>query len=242
MDPSSEMHILPRIIAIDGPAASGKSTLAERLAARLGYFNFDTGVMYRAVTYAALQNGLPVEDEAKVTALAESLQIDVLPATHTDGRPCTVLVDGIDVTWAIRQPEVDRNVSPVSTYAGVRQAMTAQQRRIAERGQIIMAGRDIGTVVVPHAECKIFLTASLEARAIRRMLDRQRQGRAVALEQMRDEILKRDQIDSRRAIAPLRAADDAIWLDNSDLSLDQTVDCALEIIYRRAHELAARVQ
>lgn len=233
---------MPRIIAIDGPAASGKSTLAERLAARLGYFNFDTGVMYRAVTYAAMHNCIPIEDEDKLTELAESLQINVLPSRESEGRPCTVLLNGMDVSWEIRQPDVDRNVSPVSSYAGVRQAMTEQQRRIAERGRIIMAGRDIGTVVVPDAECKIFLTASLEVRAYRRMADRQRQGRDVALEQMREEIIKRDEIDSTRAIAPLRAAADAFWLDNSTLTLDQTVECALGIIYQRARELTAQAQ
>ena len=142
----------PSTIAIDGPAASGKSTIGGLLAERLGYLYFDTGVMYRAVTWAVLAQGVAVEDEAGVTALAERLQIDVVRPTVDDGRQYTILADGQDVTWQIRRPEVDRGVSPVSAYAGVRAALTAQQRRIGQRGQIVMVGRDIGTVVLPEAD------------------------------------------------------------------------------------------
>jgi cytidylate kinase len=134
------------------------------------------------------------------------------------------------VTGEVHRPEVDRNVSVVSANAGVRQAMTEQQRRIAERGKIIMAGRDIGTVVLPDAECKIFLTASVESRARRRMNDRLARGQDVTFEQMRDEILARDGQDSSRSIAPLRPADDAIHLDNSDMTIEETVARAMEII------------
>jgi cytidylate kinase len=227
------MPSLPRTIAIDGPAASGKSALAEQLAARLGYFYLDTGLMYRAVTNEALARGISIQDENAVTNLAETMQINVMPGEKNAPQHFVVTVDGRDVSTQLHRPEVDRNVSAVSAYAGVRRAMTAQQQRIAERGNIIMAGRDIGTVVLPNAERKIFLTASVEARARRRMADRLARGQQVTLEQMRDEILKRDEIDSSRSVAPLRAADDAVHLDNSDLTLDQTVERALEIIDAR---------
>ncbi|MDY7075370.1 MAG: (d)CMP kinase, partial [Chloroflexota bacterium] len=138
----------PSTIAIDGPAASGKSTIGELLARQLGYLYFDTGVMYRAVTWAALARDISIEDEAAVTVLAERLDIDVIPPTVNDGRQYTVLADGVDITWAIRTPEVDVNVSPVSTYSGVRRALVAQQRRVAAEGRVVMVGRDIGTVVL----------------------------------------------------------------------------------------------
>src|SRR3970040_1826071 len=138
------------VIAIDGPAASGKSTLGLRLANTLGYLFFDTGVMYRAVTWLALQRGIDVRDEAALTALAEKTQIDVAPASRSDGRACDVLVGGKDITWETRLPEVDANVSAVSAYRGVRSALSRQQRRIGLRGKVVMVGRDIGTVVLPE--------------------------------------------------------------------------------------------
>ncbi len=133
--------ISPSTIAIDGPAASGKSTLGRRLADALGYLFFDTGVMYRAVTWLSLQGGLDVRDEAAVTTLAERTQIDVLPASKSDGRVCDVVADGQDVTWETRRPEVDANVSIISAYAGVRQEMSTQQRRIGLRGRVVMVAR-----------------------------------------------------------------------------------------------------
>lgn len=219
---------LPRTIAIDGPAASGKSVLAERLADALGYFYLDTGLMYRAVTHEALTRDLALDDADAMTHLAQEMEINVLP--QRDGKRFLVTVDGRDISNQLHRPEVDRNVSVVSAYAGVRDAMTQQQRRIAARGNIIMAGRDIGTVVLPNADCKIFLTASVEARAARRMRDRLARGQQVTFEQMREEILKRDEFDSSRSVAPLRAAADAIVLDNSALTIDETVQRALEII------------
>ena len=162
---------IPNIIAIDGPAASGKSTLGRRLADSLGYLFFDTGVMYRAVTWSAIQRGLEISDEAAVTSLAETVQIDVRPPSKEDGRACDVLLDGVDITWETRRPEVEANVSPVSAYSGVRQALAAKQRRIGLRGQVVMVGRDIGTVVLPEADLKIYLDASAEQRALRRYLE-----------------------------------------------------------------------
>lgn len=251
--------MLPQTIAIDGPAASGKTTLAQVLAERLGYFYLDTGLMYRAITYAALERGIAATDEQAVTRLAESVVINVVPrnapaSRHDEaGSPGSsgatrqeqksiVTIDGQDVTQNLTQESVERNVSLVSTYAGVRRALTAQQRRIAARGRVILAGRDIGTVVLPDADCKIFLTASLEARAQRRRLERLARGQHVTLEQMRDEIQQRDEMDSRRALAPLLPAADAIWLDNTHLTIEQTVERALEIIHDRARHLVQEQQ
>jgi cytidylate kinase len=141
---------VPKIIAIDGPAASGKSTLGKMLADNLGYLYLDTGVMYRAVTWAALHDALTIQDEGAITELAEKINIDIRPASKEDGRNYDVWVNGVDITWEIRRPEVEANVSMVSAYPGVRSAMTNQQRRIGLRGNVVMVGRDIGTVVLPE--------------------------------------------------------------------------------------------
>jgi cytidylate kinase len=212
---------LPNILAIDGPAASGKSTLGRRLAEALGYLFFDTGVMYRAVTWGALQRGIPITDEPAVTALAENSQIDIRPPSRTDGRGCDVLLDGQDITWEIRRPEVDANVSPVSVYADVRRALTAQQRRIGLRGKVVMVGRDIGTVVLPEADLKIYLDASAEVRARRRTDEILQRGEAADYEQILAGVRQRDQIDSSRAVAPLRPAEDAVILDSDQLDADE---------------------
>lgn len=210
---------IPKIIAIDGPAASGKSTIAEKLAADLGYLYFDTGVMYRAVTLAALRKFQSVDNEAAVSELAQSVQIDVLPPSVADGRVYDVLLNGEDVTWAIRQPEVDRNVSMVSAYPMVRKAMTEQQRRIGRRGMVVMVGRDIGTVVLPEAELKIYLDASVEERARRRYKEVTRRGQQISFEEILDAMKRRDAMDSSREIAPLRAAEDAVIVNTDGLEI-----------------------
>jgi cytidylate kinase len=213
----------PSIIAIDGAAASGKSTIGSILARRLGYTYFDTGVMYRAVTWAALAYGIPIEDEAGVTRLAERLHIRVESPTRTDGRQYTVYADGQDVTWAIRQAEVDAAVSPVSAYPGVRRALTEQQRRIAAGGRMVMVGRDIGTVVLPDADLKLFIQASVEERARRRYRESRSRGEQVSYEEVLKSMRRRDEIDSRRAHAPLRAAEDAIVIDTDGLDVAAVV-------------------
>jgi CMP/dCMP kinase len=212
---------LPNIIAIDGPAASGKSTLGRRLADSLGYLFFDTGVMYRAVTWVTLQNGVDVKDEAAVTRLAETVQIDVRPPSSEDGRACDVLADGADISWETRTPEVEANVSPVSAYRGVRQALASQQRRIGLRGRVVMVGRDIGTVVLPEAGLKIYLDASAEERARRRYTEILNRGGTADYEQILAGVRSRDQIDSTRAFSPLRAAEDAVILDSDKLNADE---------------------
>ncbi|MGB8212406.1 MAG: (d)CMP kinase [Anaerolineales bacterium] len=212
---------IPNSIAIDGPAASGKSTLGRRLADSLGYLFFDTGVMYRAVTWVTLQRGVEVKDELAVTHLAETVQIDVLPPSKEDGRACDVLADGIDITWETRTPEVDANVSPVSTYKGVRQALASQQRRIGLRGRVVMVGRDIGTVVLPEASLKIYLDASAEQRAHRRYTEIINRGGEANYDQILAGVRMRDEIDSTRAFSPLRPATDAILLDSDNLNADE---------------------
>ncbi len=215
--------IMPSTIAIDGPSASGKSTIGGLLARALGYLYFDTGVMYRAVAAAALARQVSVHDEAAVTQLAEAIRIEVLPPTIADGRDVTVLVDGQDFTWDIRRREVEKAVSPVSAYAGVREAMCIQQRRIGERGRIVMVGRDIGTVVLPDADLKIYLDASLPERARRRFLERQARGEVVEMAQVLADVRRRDEIDSTRQHAPLAAAHDAIVVDSTGLAVDQVL-------------------
>ncbi len=212
---------IPNIIAIDGPAASGKSTLGRRLADSLGYLFFDTGVMYRAVTWGALQRGLEIIDEAAVTNLAETAQIDVRSPSKDDGRACDVLLDGVDITWETRHPEVEANVSPVSAYRGVRQALASQQRRIGLRGRVIMVGRDIGTVVLPEADLKIYLDASAEERARRRYEEILQRGGQADYGQVLAGVRKRDEIDSTRAFSPLRAAEDAVILDSDKLNANE---------------------
>lgn len=213
----------PATIAIDGPAASGKSTVGCLLAERLGYVYFDTGVMYRAVTWAALDRGVAIEDEDGVTALAQELHIQVTRPTVDDGRQYTVLADGQDVTWAIRAPAVDNGVSPVSAYEGVRAALTAQQRRIARQGEIVMVGRDIGTVVLPDADLKVYLDATLDERVERRYREVQARGGGADYEAVRETVRGRDEIDSSRALAPLKPADDAVVIDTTPLDVDQVL-------------------
>lgn len=224
---------LPKIIAIDGPAASGKSTLAERMAAKLSYLYFDTGVMYRAVTLAALDRLHSVEDEAAVTCLANEIAIDVRVPEIADGRKNTVLLDGVDVTWRLHEPRVDSNVSKVSAYAGVRSAMTGQQRVIGSRGAVVMVGRDIGTVVFPDAELKIYLEASAQERARRRSLEMEARGEVANYGEILKSIQRRDQIDSTREIAPLRPAADAVLLNSDHKSIDAVFDEAMKLLDRQ---------
>lgn len=217
------MTNMPSTIAIDGPAASGKSTVAKLLADDLKYLYFDTGVMYRAVTWAAIDRNLTLANEADLTALAQAVQIDVRPASQDDGRDSDILADGDDITWKIRSPEVDANVSVVAAYPGVRQALMEQQRRVGQRGAVVMVGRDIGTVVLPNAELKIYLDASVEERASRRYKEALARGDDVTLESILNAMRKRDQIDSTRDVAPLRAAQDAILLDSDHLSIEEVL-------------------
>jgi cytidylate kinase len=222
---------IPKIIAIDGPAASGKSTLGHKLAHALRYLYFDTGVMYRAVTWLALKQGMDIGDEAAITKLAQSTQIDVRPPSIQDGRAYDVIVDGQDITWDIRRQEVDGNVSPVSAYAGVRKALSAQQRRIGKRGNVVMVGRDIGTVVLPNADLKIYLDASVEERARRRFEELRGRGESADYDDILLAMRKRDQIDSHRKVAPLRPAKDAHILCSDGLDANQVLELAKALTF-----------
>jgi CMP/dCMP kinase len=234
----------PAIVAIDGPAGSGKSTIGFAVAGHCKFLFFDTGIMYRAVTLAALQRDVAIEDEAGVTALAETIHIDLAAPDVQDGRQTTVLLDGNDVTWTIRTPIVDKYVSPVAAYAGVRAALTVQQRRIAQRyggghadnEGIVLVGRDTGTVVAPNAAVKIYMDATAEERARRRHVELAARGQVVAFENVLRDILRRDEIDSGRAVAPLRVAEDAVVVDTTGLSPHAVVAAVLAAIRHRLEE------
>jgi cytidylate kinase len=230
--PRAARQPLPQIIAIDGPAASGKSTIGKLLADELGYLFFDTGVMYRAVTWVALQRGIPIEDEAAVTSLAEGCEIDIQPPSKADGRNCDILVGGSDITWEIRSPQVENYVSPVSVYPGVRHALTLQQRRIGLRGKVVMVGRDIGTVVLPEAGLKIYLVASAEERARRRYKEILQRDGVASYDAILATIRQRDQIDSTRAVAPLRPAADAIILDTDLMDIPQVLAAVRSLVQK----------
>ena len=227
---------LPSIIAIDGPASSGKSTLGKGMADRLGYLFFDTGVMYRAITWLALSQGVPVQDGAALTELACRSDIDIRPPSVADRRNCDILVDGTDVTWSIREQQVESQVSAVSAVPGVRQALTLQQQRIGQRGQVVMVGRDIGTVVMPQAELKIFLVASAEERARRRYEELHQRGEEADYSQILAGLRRRDEIDSSRQVAPLRPADDAKLIDSDGLDAAQVLEYAMRLVYQAAEQ------
>ena len=209
------------IVAIDGPAGSGKSTIAKEIARQLGFNKLDTGAMYRAVTFAALDRGIDLDDEAAIDALAEQIEIRFTNGTGEDTR---LTIDGQDASAAIRTPQVDANVSKVSAYPGVRAAMLIHQRRAAEDRDIVAEGRDIGTVVFPNAQVKIFLTASAEARAQRRAKELAEKGQPADFATVLADIRQRDYQDSHRAVAPLKQADDAILVDTSSIGLQESFD------------------
>ena len=224
---------LPDVIAIDGPAASGKSTIGFMLARRLGYLYLDTGSMYRALTLAAIHRGISVDDEAGLTSLALTLDLEVLPLRgETDGRQYTVLINGQDVTWDLRLPEVDAAVSQVSTYALVRAEMVRRQRETARRGRVVMVGRDIGTVVMPDAPLKLYITASAAERARRRLIDRHRQGHDDDYEAILADVIRRDQIDSSRQHSPLRPAADSVVIDTTNQPAEAVLDGILDRLNR----------
>ncbi len=210
------------IIAIDGPAGSGKSTTAKLLAKKLGYLYIDTGAMYRAVTLFAIKNNL-LGDEKKIIELASNLDIEL---KFEDGQT-KVSVNGKDVTEEIRSLEVNQNVSPVSKIEGVRKILVQKQKEMGKNGGVVMEGRDITTVVFPNADLKVFLTASIDERARRRALEFSQKGQQVNLEEVKQNIIERDRIDSSRSVSPLTKSPDAIEIDTSNLTIEQQVDLIL---------------
>lgn len=223
----------PSIITLDGPAASGKSTIGRKLADALGYLFFDTGIMYRAVTWIALQFDMDLRDEDAITELAQNAQIDIHPPSVGDGRACDVIIAGRDVTWEMRSGDVDANVSVVSAYAGVRKALSERQRQIGRRGRVVMVGRDIGTVILPEADLKIYLDASAEERAKRRYEEIIARGGQADYDEILNKMIERDRFDSTRAIAPLRPADDAVIIDSDKMNAEQVFERALELCNQR---------
>ena len=209
-------------ITIDGPVAAGKSAVGTLLALRLGYRFIDTGVMYRALTWAVIRDKIDPNDEAAVAALAQNTQIEV---DSSDGlKDPRISVDGQDVTGNLRTSEIEQGVSRVSRFTEVRKAMVARQREFAVQGMLIMAGRDIGTVVLPDADLKIFLTASPEERARRRYLDMKESEQPSEFEQVLEELLQRDKLDTERTNSPLRPADGAHILNTETIDLTQVVE------------------
>ncbi|MFM8593226.1 MAG: (d)CMP kinase, partial [Chloroflexota bacterium] len=213
-----------RVIAIDGPAAAGKSTVAALLADRLNAMLFDTGSLYRAVTLAALQGGISPHDADGLAALVGDVDIALRAPTVTDGRIADVVLDGEDVTWLVRTPEVDRWVSAVSAHAGVRSALLPVQRRIAANIPVVMVGRDIGTAVIPDAGVKIYLDATPEERARRRTDELVARGNDADYDAILAEILRRDHADSTRSISPLERAPDAVVIATDGKSAAEAAD------------------
>lgn len=217
-------------IAIDGPAAAGKSTIAKIVAKKLGYVYIDTGAMYRSVTWYALHQGVACQDEKKVCALVPDIHIEL----KENG---TVLCNHQDVTKEIRLDDVTKNVSYIASYRDVRLAMVDLQRKMAESVSVVMDGRDIGTYVLPNAEVKIFQVATVHERAKRRYLENLEKGIACNLEEIEQDLIRRDNIDSSRAFAPLRPAEDSILLDTSNMSIDEVVNEVISIIEKKLGEM-----
>ena len=212
---------LKSLIAIDGPVAVGKSSAGLLLAKKLGYIFFDTGMMYRAFTWKVLKLDIPLENKNVLCELASKTNFDFVPSEKGN---LSFLVDGVDVSSELSRPEVEENVSLISKVAGVRQVMVLEQRRLAQQGGVVMAGRDIGTKVLPWAELKIFLVASAEERATRRYKELLGRGELANCDIVLAELRRRDEIDSHRSVSPLKPADDAIIINTEGLSLEEVVD------------------
>jgi CMP/dCMP kinase len=216
-------------IAIDGPAAAGKSTVAKIVAEGLEYIYIDTGAMYRALTYKAITNQIDIKNETELMEILNDSSIELLPGKAGQ----IVLLDGTDVTNNIRTSEVTNNVSVVAAHEAVRKEMVKRQQRFAERGGVVMDGRDIGTHVLPNAEVKVFLLASVEERAQRRHTENIQKGYPSDLETLKQEIAQRDKFDSEREVAPLKKAEDAIEIDTTSLSIQQVVNQIMKLALER---------
>ncbi len=229
-------------IAIDGPAGAGKSTVAKLAAKKLGYLYLDTGAMYRAATVLALRKGLSMEEPDEIAEAVAQAKIDLVPAISADGSPLLkVFLDDEDITYEIRSREVSLMVSPLSTIGPVRDSLVAQQRRLSEKGGVVLDGRDIGTVVLPDAEVKVFLTASAAERAKRRMREFEARGESVAYDTVLQEMIERDKRDSTREIAPLKKASDAHEVVTDGMTIAEVVEKILELCAQaKVHERSRR--
>jgi CMP/dCMP kinase len=224
------------VITIDGPAGAGKSTLGEQLAEQLGYLYFDTGIMYRALTWAALYHGIDLADGTAVSALARALNIQVQRPHVNDGRQYSVFIADQDITWDLRSPDVEANVSLVARYPEVREVLRTRQRQIGEGGRVVMVGRDIGSIVMPDAQHKIYLLASLEERARRRTAELLARGSPVDIEQIRSDIARRDQQDQH----VMQPAPDAMILVSDGYTPDELVARVLHSIGASNGDLGSR--
>ncbi len=222
------------IIAIDGPSGAGKSTVSKAVARKLGFSCLDTGAMYRSIAWFALREGVELSDDESLGAIARSKEIS-FGLTPGDPLPSKVSIDGIDVTRDIRTARIDKAVSAVAAHPSVREALVMQQQRIGASGNYVVEGRDIGTAVFPHAEVKVFLTASDEQRALRRLRQNKRRGiGSTDYEEVLSDIKARDRFDSSRAASPLKSADDAVLLDSSTLSIDEVVGSICDLAQEKA--------
>jgi cytidylate kinase len=230
--PQNVRNLKKLVIAIDGPAASGKSTTSKLTAKRLGYLHVDTGAMYRAMTLKIIESGIDVSDTIRIAEVAQKTAIRL----EDFDDELKIFLDGRDVTKSIRSQAVTKNVSAVSALKDVREVMVREQRQMGKNGGIVLEGRDIGTVVFPDADVKIFMVAHVEERARRRAKELEKQGIHIPLEQLVNEIIERDQKDSQRDISPLRKADDAHVLDTSNLTIEEQVDFIVTIAKELIHQ------
>ena len=216
-------------VAVDGPAGAGKSSISKIVAKKLGYLYIDTGAMYRSVTWAVLHNHIDVNNQKAVEALLPDLDLTMEASDDS----CKVFIAGQDVTDFIRTPQVNNAVSIVASYKGVRQYLVERQRLMAEAGGVILDGRDIGSVVLPNAELKIYLTASVEARAMRRYLEVKGTVNEQNLEDIKDSVMQRDDMDKNRKESPLIQVEDAVLVDSSEMTFDETVEHILHLVQER---------
>lgn len=216
-------------VAVDGPAGAGKSSISKIVAKKLGYLYIDTGAMYRSVTWAVLHNHIDVNNQTAVEALLPELDLTMEASDDS----CKVFIAGQDVTDFIRTPQVNNAVSIVASYKGVRQYLVERQRLMAEAGGVILDGRDIGSVVLPNAELKIYLTASVEARAMRRYLEVKGTVNEQTLENIKDSVMQRDDMDKNRKESPLIQVEDAVLVDSSEMTFDETVERILHLVQER---------
>ena len=220
-------------VAIDGPAGAGKSTLAKRVADALNYLYIDTGAMYRAATWVALEQKVDMNNHDLIVQLVERADIQLAPPDEKSPGKVRVFVNGSAVSFIVRSRIITKFVSPVSAIAGVRRILVEKQKQMGQNGCVVMDGRDIGTVVLPHAEVKIFLTASPEIRAQRRLVDMQQMGQTADLKTIVEDIMRRDHLDSTREIAPLKQAQDAVLIDTDNFSIDQVTEQVLQLCHAK---------
>ncbi|GKV55450.1 cytidylate kinase [Sporosarcina sp. NCCP-2222] len=216
-------------IAIDGPAAAGKSTIAKRIAEKLDFTYIDTGAMYRALTHKALVNDINITSDHELTSLLEQTELRLQPSPTGQ----IVFIDGLDCTEEIRSPQVTANVSEVAAHENVRHLMVDKQRKLALATGVVMDGRDIGTAVLPDAELKVFMTASVEERAIRRHLEDEKRGIHTPVEQLKAQIAERDRADSERIVSPLKKAEDAVVIDTTSMTIDEVVEEIIGLAEKR---------